>query len=114
MANEYRHIGKATPRKDAREIVTGKAKYIDDIRLPNMLYAKVLRSPYPHANIKSIETTKAETYPGVKAVLTYKNVPQWKSGTPSHKGVLNSTVRFISVLLSLYLDTNKLYNLIST
>ena len=101
MAKEYRHIGKATPRKDAREIVTGKAQYIDDIKLPKMLYGKVLRSPYPHANIKNIDTSKAEAYPGVKAVLTYKNVPEWKMGAPRHRRVLDSKVRFVGDAVAL-------------
>ena len=51
MANSYRYIGKATPRKDAREIVTGGAKYLNDIKFPDMLYGKVLRSPYPQNSI---------------------------------------------------------------
>ena len=73
MASNYRHIGKGTPRLDAEEIVTGAAEYIDDLKLPGMLYGKALRSPYPHANIKSIDTSKAEQLPGVEAVVTYKN-----------------------------------------
>jgi CO/xanthine dehydrogenase Mo-binding subunit len=95
MAKEYRHIGKATPRKDARDIVTGRAQYIDDIKIPKMLHAKVLGSPYPHAKIKSIDTYRAEAYPGVQAVLTYKNVPNWKFGIPHHRLVLDRTVRFV-------------------
>ncbi len=94
MGEFYRHIGKTTPRIDAREIVTGKAKYIDDIKIPGMLYGKVLRSPYPHANIKKIDTSRAERLSGVRAVLTYKNAPQWRSGTPPHKLLLDKKVRF--------------------
>jgi len=101
MAKEYRYIGKATQRRDAREIVTGKAKYIDDIKLPKMLYGRVLRSPYPHANIKNIDISKAEAYPGVKVVLTYMNVPEWKSGTPSHRRVLSRTVLFVGDAVAL-------------
>ena len=101
MGEEYRHIGKATPRKDARAIVTGRAQYINDMKLPGMLYGKVLRSPYPHAHIKNIDTSKAEAYPGVKAVLTYKNVPEWKGGVPYHRPVLDSTVRFVGDAVSL-------------
>jgi CO/xanthine dehydrogenase Mo-binding subunit len=101
MAKEYRHIGKATPRKDAREIVTGRAKYLDDIKLPNMLYGKVLRSPYPHANIKNIDTSKAEAYPGVEAVITYKNVPEWIDGTPRHRRLLDRKVRFVGDAVAL-------------
>jgi CO/xanthine dehydrogenase Mo-binding subunit len=95
MAKGYRHIGKATPRKDAREIVTGKAQYIDDIRLPGMLFGKVLRSPHAHAVIKNIETARAEKLAGVKAVLTYKNVPQWNWGVPRHESTLDSKMRYV-------------------
>src|SRR3990170_7133311 len=101
MTKEYRFIGKATPRKDAVDIVTGKGKYINDIKLSNMLYGKVLRSPYPHANIKSIDTAKAKKLPGVKAVLTYKDVPDWKVGMPLHLRVLDSRVRFVGDAVAL-------------
>ena len=63
MQNTYRFIGRPTPRKDALEIVTGKAQYIDDLILPRMLHGKVLRSPYPHANITRIRTRRAEALP---------------------------------------------------
>jgi CO/xanthine dehydrogenase Mo-binding subunit len=99
--SEYRHIGKATPRKDARAIVTGHAQYIGDLKLPGMLYGRVLRSPYPHARITKIDTAKAEAYPGVKAVLTYKNVPKWKGGVPHHRPVLNNTVYFVGDAVAL-------------
>jgi CO/xanthine dehydrogenase Mo-binding subunit len=101
MTGELRHIGKATPRKDARIIVTGRAQYIDDVKLPEMLYGKVLRSPYPHARIRNIDTSRAEAYPGVKAVLTYQNVPSWKGGIPYHRPVLDSTVRFVGDAVAL-------------
>ena len=50
--------------------------------MPGMLYGKILRSPYPHANIIDIDTTGAETLPGVEAVVTYKNAPDWQPGNP--------------------------------
>jgi xanthine dehydrogenase YagR molybdenum-binding subunit len=53
----------------------GKAPYATRILLPNMLYAKLLLSPHPHARIKSIDTSKAEKLPGVGYILTYKNAP---------------------------------------
>lgn len=62
-------------RPDGTEKVTGALKYLTDLSFPNMLYGKVLRSPHPHAKILSINTEKAEQLAGVKAVLTYKNVP---------------------------------------
>jgi CO/xanthine dehydrogenase Mo-binding subunit len=101
MPNGYRFIGKATARRDAAEIVTGKADFIDDLKLPDMLYGKVLRSPYPHANIKTIDTRKAESVPGVKAILTYKNVPDWMGGTPPHIKVLDRKVRFVGDAVAL-------------
>jgi len=101
MNKAYRYIGKATPRKDAVEIVTGKATFVGDIKLPNILHGKVLRSPYAHANIKKIDTTKAEKLPGVKAVLTYKNVPDWKGGMPAHVRFLDSKVRYVGDAVAL-------------
>jgi CO/xanthine dehydrogenase Mo-binding subunit len=101
VKKEYRFIGKRTPRKDALEIVTGKAEFIDDVKRPGMLCGKVLRSPYPHANILKIDTTKAEAFSGVKAVLTYKNVPEWRTGIPRHVRVLDRKVRFVGDAVAL-------------
>jgi xanthine dehydrogenase molybdenum-binding subunit len=95
MGNEYRYIGKATPRMDAREIVTGSVTYLSDIKLPNMLYGKVLRSPYPHAIIKKIDKRRAEALPGVKAVLTHTDLPDWGGGTSRYVRPLDSKVRFV-------------------
>jgi CO/xanthine dehydrogenase Mo-binding subunit len=95
MAEGYRHIGKETPRKDAREIVTGRAQYFDDISLPGMLYGKVLRSPHAHANIKHMDTRRAEALPGVRAVLTHKDTEGWAWGIPKHIRILDSKVRFV-------------------
>jgi xanthine dehydrogenase molybdenum-binding subunit len=98
---EYRYIGKATQRKDAVGIVTGKAQYIEDVELPRMLHGKVLRSPYPHARIQQIDTTGAEKSRGVKAVLTHKNVPRWMTGTPRHVRVLDEKVRYVGDAVAL-------------
>jgi CO/xanthine dehydrogenase Mo-binding subunit len=68
-------VGKSVVRKDGRGKVTGEAKFFSDMALPNMLYAKVARSKYPHAEIRKINTAKAEAVPGVVAVLTHKDVP---------------------------------------
>jgi CO/xanthine dehydrogenase Mo-binding subunit len=95
MSEKYRFIGKKTPRKDAFDIVTGRAKFVDDFKIPDMLYGKILRSPYAHAYIKSIETDEAQGMPGVEAVLTYKNAPDWKDGFPRHLRVLDRKVRFV-------------------
>jgi len=77
---EFSVIGKSVPRVDALEKVTGKAIFYTDITLPGMLHAKILRSPYPHAKILSIDTSKAEKLPGVRSVLTGKDVGQEKFG----------------------------------
>jgi len=77
---EYTIVGKSVTRLDALEKVTGQAKYCTDIKLPGMLYAKVLRSPYPSAKIISIDTSKAAKLPGVGAVITGKDVPEKRFG----------------------------------
>ena len=63
-------IGKATPLVDSRWKVTGQAEYGDDIRLPNELIGRILRSPHHYARIRSIDTSAAEALPGVRAVST--------------------------------------------
>ena len=65
---ELRVIGKRVNRVDAVPKVTGQARYTFDVRLPGMLYARIVSSNVPHARIKSIDTSAAEAYPGVKAV----------------------------------------------
>ena len=80
--NTLKTIGHATPRIDTLERATGRAKYTGDIKLPGMLYARILRSPHPHARIRSIDTSKALAMPGVKAVLTSENCKVvWGAGS---------------------------------
>ncbi|MFC1871856.1 xanthine dehydrogenase family protein molybdopterin-binding subunit, partial [Chloroflexota bacterium] len=76
----YSIIGKPIPRVDARAKVTGQAKYAADIEEANMLWGFVKRSPYAHARILSIDTSKAEKLPGVKAVITGKDFNGFKWG----------------------------------
>jgi xanthine dehydrogenase molybdenum-binding subunit len=71
---EYKYIGKRVKRKDARSKVTGEAKYAEDMFLQGMLCGKVLRSKYPHALIKKIDTSKAKALEGVVCVLTAEDV----------------------------------------
>lgn len=70
-----KYCGTSYPRNDGFDKVTGRAGFTDDIYLPNMLYGKVLRSPYAHAKVISIDTSAAEALPGVEAVCTFKNTP---------------------------------------
>ncbi len=69
-------IGKSVIRPDAFDKVTGGRAYPVNVNLPGMLHGKLLRSPYPHARIRSIDISEAARLPGVKAILTPKDVPQ--------------------------------------
>ena len=66
----YKVVGKPLPRVDGKVKTTGEAIFVVDVKLPNMLHGKILRSPYPHAKIVKIDTSKAKALPGVKAVIT--------------------------------------------
>jgi 4-hydroxybenzoyl-CoA reductase alpha subunit len=68
-------IGKARRRVDGRAKVTGQVRYADDLFMPRMLFAKLLRSPHPHAVIEKIDIEKAKKHPGVHLVLTGKDFP---------------------------------------
>src|SRR5215213_10401647 len=68
-------IGKSLPRVDARGKVTGEALYSGDLSMPGMLHMKILFSDRPHARVKSIDTSQAESAPGVFAVYTAKDIP---------------------------------------
>ena len=63
-------VGRRTPLVDSHWKVTGQAKYGDDIRLPNELIGRILRSPHHYAKIKNIDTSEAEEIPGVLAIET--------------------------------------------
>ena len=67
-------IGQRTIRPDGADKVTGRAAFAADTTMPGMIWGKVLRSPHPHARIKSIDTSKAEALPGVKAVVTARDI----------------------------------------
>ncbi len=75
MGVEYKFVGKSLPKLDTTDKVLGKAAYTDDIEQPWMLYAKLLRSKHPHAKILSLDSSRAEGLPGVKAIITAKDVP---------------------------------------
>ncbi len=74
--DDYNVIGKNFSKVEAIQKVVGNLKYAGDIFYPNCLHGKVLRSPHAHAIIKRIDTNKAEKLKGVKAVITYKDVPK--------------------------------------
>jgi xanthine dehydrogenase molybdenum-binding subunit len=78
---EYAVIGTRPPRYDAVDKATGRALYGPDISLPGLLYGKVVRSRHAHARIRSIDTSRAQDFPGVYAVVTAKDLPQAKDRT---------------------------------
>ena len=78
---EYEVVGKPVERTDGRVKATGKARYAGDLVAPGMLHGKILRSPFAHARILNIDTSKASKLPGVMAVITGKNFPGIPFGT---------------------------------
>ncbi len=74
-SREYRILGGRIPYIEGPLKVTGRAEYTDDLRRPGMLVARLLRSPWPHARLRSIDVRRARAYPGVFAVLTGERYP---------------------------------------
>ena len=79
-------IGRGVARQDGRAKVTGAARFTVDVKLPNMLHARVLRSPHPHAQVLSLDTSAAERHPGVRALLVIAD--------PA-KGASAATLRYV-------------------
>ncbi|AET67789.1 aerobic-type carbon monoxide dehydrogenase, large subunit CoxL/CutL-like protein [Desulfosporosinus orientis DSM 765] len=75
MDNSLKYVGHTFPIHDAPQKVKGSLVYLSDIKLPEMLYAKLLLSPIAHGKIKQIDTTRAEALPGVIKVFTHLNTP---------------------------------------
>jgi CO/xanthine dehydrogenase Mo-binding subunit len=107
MGENYRFLGKPALRRDATEIVTGTAQFLDDLKFQNLLYGKVLRSPHAHANIKKIDKSKAEAMTGVIAVVTWQDIPDWRGGTPRNVRVLDKKVRFVGDAVALVAATDE-------
>ena len=80
VTTSFSAIGQPVPQDEGPEKVSGKALYAADLILPGMLWGKVLRSPYPHATILRIDTTRASQVPGVHAVLTGQDLPDRRVG----------------------------------
>ena len=83
-AKDLAVMGKSPPRLDGRDKVTGRAAYAADATMPGMIWGKVLRSPHPHAKIRGIDTSKAEKLPGVKAIVTSRDIVDF----PIEKGAV--------------------------
>jgi CO/xanthine dehydrogenase Mo-binding subunit len=82
---EERILGKSFPRVDAADKVSGRSQYAGDVYLPGMLICKVLKSSRPHARILGIDISQAEQLPGVRAVITGKDVPDVRFGSGAVK-----------------------------
>ncbi len=89
-AAETRVVGKAKVKVDAVKLAKGRPVFTDDMTFPGMLYGALLTSPHAHARIRNIDTSEAESLPGVHAVLTYKNTPRvmYASGGQSYPNPL--------------------------
>jgi len=109
VVEELKTVGHSTPRIDGLQRVTGRATYSADVQLPGMLYARVLRSPHPHARILRIDLAKALSAPGVKAILTHQNCRLvWSSGDRVNKRYLfNNPVRFVGDAVAAVAATNR-------
>ena len=92
FSSEFSVVGKRIPKLDAAQKAMGRAEYIQDIKMPGMLYGRILYSKYAHANIVKIDTSKAMALSGVHAVLTGEDVPKkmkmgfYKDNPPIKKG----------------------------
>ena len=103
-----RMFGSGIRRREDPRLITGRASYTDDITLPGMAYAAILRSPYAHANITSIDPSEAKCQPGVIAVYTGKDIeghlnpipcawliPDSNLVTPDHPAIAKDKVRYV-------------------
>src|SRR5688572_1789459 len=87
-------LGAPIKRREDPKFITGEGNYLDDIKLASMAHAAILRSPYAHARIRSIDTTAAKAMPGVQLVLTGADIPYnplpmaWPAGGAS--GIQNN------------------------
>ncbi len=93
--HELTAVGKRIPKLDAVDKATGRIQYIQDLKLPGMLYGKILYSKYPHAKIVHIDTSKAKKLIGVRSVLIGEDIPVIKLGVykdnrPLKAGIVRS------------------------
>jgi CO/xanthine dehydrogenase Mo-binding subunit len=93
MTQSPTFIGESVPRTGLEAKVRGAADYTADLKRPGMLYGRILRSPHPHARIRSIDTSRAKALPGVHAVITYQDVPQVR--IDADLVPLDQTLRFV-------------------
>ncbi len=95
----YRVIGTRPIRHDAYDKVTGRARFGADVRLPGMLYGVLVRSPHPHARIKSVDTRRAREHPAVRAVVTAADMPSIDSEAVAELGEGAIELRYASEII---------------
>jgi carbon-monoxide dehydrogenase large subunit len=111
-ATPTRYIGQPLKRREDFRLLTGKGRYVDDIKLPGMLYMAIVRSPHAHANIRGIDLSKAKAAPGVRLALSGKDlgdkigpiVPNWiipGSKVPFRTVLAIDRVRFVGECVAL-------------
>src|SRR5882762_5138766 len=93
QGTEFTEISKSRRRIDGVQRVTGRARYTQDVYLPGMLHVRVLRSPYPRARVRRIDTKKAEKLPGVRGILHRFNAP--KAAFRGEENIFREEVRFV-------------------
>ncbi|MGQ0654066.1 MAG: xanthine dehydrogenase family protein molybdopterin-binding subunit, partial [Betaproteobacteria bacterium] len=77
QTHKFRHIGVPLARREDLRFLTGHGRYVEDIEIPGALHACFVRSPHPHARIRSIDLEKARKSPGVAAIYTGRDLAQW-------------------------------------
>lgn len=92
VEKKFKVIGRRVPRPDGIDKVTGRARYGADFNMPGQLIGLVLRSPHAHARIDKIDIKKAETLPGVKAVITSADLPDLTNGDQALRDVLENAL----------------------
>ena len=93
---KFATIGRSVPRLESEEKVTGRLKYLEDLKLSGVLQAKILRSPVAHARIREIDTREAEKLPGVAAVLTREDILE-NAAYDSHYGPIYKDQTIVAV-----------------
>jgi len=116
-----RIFGSGIKRREDPRLITGQAKYTDDLSLPGMAHLAVVRSPYAHAKIKSLNTKKAENMPGVLGVFTGQQmkdagfggipcawvVPDSDTKTPAYPPIAVDTVRYVGNAVAIVVATDR-------
>ncbi len=100
IPRQEKWVGRGIRRKEDNRLVVGKARFIDNLKFPNCAHAAILRSPYPHAKISKIDVSKAQSLPGVRAIMTGNDVKElmrpWPHlfPVPDYYGIAIDRVRY--------------------